>query len=70
MIWAGLTVSGDDSLDLNRFRITELDISVELDTRSWSQNNCSALQQQFPNFWGKDILPPKSPDLNPMDFPI
>uniref|UniRef100_A0A1I7XK25 DDE_3 domain-containing protein n=1 Tax=Heterorhabditis bacteriophora TaxID=37862 RepID=A0A1I7XK25_HETBA len=27
-------------------------------------------RQQFPDFWGKDIRPSNSPDLNPMDFAI
>uniref|UniRef100_A0A1I7WYV7 DDE_3 domain-containing protein n=1 Tax=Heterorhabditis bacteriophora TaxID=37862 RepID=A0A1I7WYV7_HETBA len=27
-------------------------------------------REQFPDFWGKDIWPSNSPDLNPMDFAI
>ena len=27
-------------------------------------------KSQFPNFWSKEMWPPSSPDLNPMDFSV
>ena len=32
-------------------------------TQEWCRAN-------FPNFWSKDLWPPSSPDLNPMDFSV
>ena len=35
-----------------------------------AKSTMAVCEELFPGFWGKDIWPPNSPDLNPMDYSI
>lgn len=35
-----------------------------------ANSTIAVCEELFPGFWGKDVWPPNSPDLNPMDFSV
>ncbi|CAK9821600.1 Transposable element Tc3 transposase [Anthophora retusa] len=35
-----------------------------------AQTTIATCEELFPGFWGKDVWPPNSPDLNPMDYSV